>query len=70
MFRAEIAKTDAPVKVEVTLGGVARGYTPDTKNQYLIVKLNQSGKYSWSARRNGSQVASGDSSGGEVLIFV
>ena len=70
MFRAENAKTDDPVKVHITLAGVSRGYTSEIKNKYLNVKLEQSGKYSWSAKRNGNQVASGDSSGGEVLIFV
>jgi hypothetical protein len=70
LFRAENAKTDEPVKVHITLGGVARGYTPERKNQHLEVTTAQSGTYSWFARRNGETIKKGESSGGEVVVFV
>jgi hypothetical protein len=68
LFRASNAKTDDPIKVHITLGGVERGFTPDRQNEFLEVTVNQKGSYSWSARRNGTTVRQGDSSGGEIHI--
>lgn len=70
LFRASNAKTDEPIKVHITLGGVERGFTPDKPNQYLEVSVTQKGTYSWSARRNGSTIRKGDSSGGEIHIAI
>lgn len=67
-FRARNAKTGVPIKAEVTLGGRNRGYTPDSKNNWLIVETSQSGTYSWYAKYNGSKIDSGDSSGGVIEI--
>jgi len=69
-FIAKKMSTGEAVKVEVFLGGKARGFTPGTKDGYLIVETTQSGKYEWYAKRSGSKVDSGNSSGGSILIGV
>jgi hypothetical protein len=56
-------KTGDPVKVEVFLGGKSRGFTPGTRDGYLIVETTQSGKYEWYAKSYGTKVDSGTSSG-------
>lgn len=70
LFRAVNAQTDVPVKVHITLGGKERGYTPDRQNQFLEVQLSQTGTYSWHAKRDGKLVRSGDSKGGEIVVYV
>ena len=70
LFRAVNAKTDQPVKVHITLAGVARGFTPDRSNQYLEVTLSTTGTYSWYAKQNGSVVRTGESKGGEIVVAV
>lgn len=70
LFKAVKARTDEPVKVHITLGGVERGFTPDRANQYLEVHVSQRGSYSWSAKRNGSLVRKGESDGGEIIVYV
>ena len=67
-FRARHAKTGRPIKAEVTLGGTYRGYTPENKDNWLVVETSQSGSYSWYARHGGSKIDSGNSSGGEIDI--
>jgi len=69
-FTAKKMKTGEPVKVEVYLGGKARGFTPGTQDGYLIVETNQSGQYQWYAKRGGAKIDSGASSGGNILIGV
>lgn len=70
MFKAVKSSTDEPVKVHITLGGVDRGFTSDRPNDYLTVEVGQSGTYSWYAKRNGSKVDSGDSTGGRITVYV
>ena len=70
LFKAVKARTDEPVKVHITLGGVDRGYTPERANQYLEVQVGQRGSYSWYAKRNGSLVRKGESDGGEIVVYV
>jgi hypothetical protein len=69
-FIAKKMKTGDPVKVEVFLGGESRGFTPGTQNGYLSFETTQSGKYEWYAKRYGEKIASGTSSGGNILIGV
>lgn len=68
-FRARNAKTGEPIKVEIYLGGVDKGFTPDKENTWLMVETSQSGRYSWYAKYWGDKIASGESSGGEIEIL-
>ncbi len=69
-FSAKKMKTGDAVKTEVYVGGVSKGFTPDKKDTYLTVETKQNGKFSWYAKKNGSKVDSGESSGGKILIHV
>jgi|GEM_PF-6098404 len=68
-FRALNAITGQPIKAEVNLGGVPRGYTPTNKSDYLLVETTQSGRFSWYAKYAGKKVDSGSSSGGNIDII-
>ncbi len=69
-FSACNAKTGQPMKVEVHVGGVFKGYTSDRKNQLLPVKMKTTGTFDWYARKWGKVVARGRSSGGNITIVV
>ncbi|GAB2991021.1 hypothetical protein [Psychrosphaera aestuarii] len=69
-FEAKKMKTGAHVKVEVFLGGKSRGFTSERAGSPLMVETTQSGSFSWYAKRMGSKVDSGESSGGNILIAV
>jgi len=62
--------TGEAVKVEIFLGMKSRGFTPSTKDGYLIVETSQHGKFDWYAKKGGSKVDSGSSSGGNILVSV
>ena len=68
-FRARIAKTGEPIKVEIVLGGVSRGFTSDRKDDWMVVELSTSGHYSWYAKYYGNTIDSGESSGGTIDIL-
>ncbi len=68
-LRARNAKTNAPIKAEITLAGRNRGFTPDKKDTYLTVETAQSGKFSWYAKYNGKKIGEGESSGGKIEIY-
>ena len=68
-FRARNAETGKPVKVYVYLGGTGRGFTPDKKDEWLIVETSSSGSYSWYAKYGGNKIDSGSSSGGKIDII-
>jgi hypothetical protein len=67
-FRAVNAKTNQPIKANVFLGGVDRGYTKTSNNDWLTVETAQSGRFEWYAKYNGKKIDSGTSSGGKILI--
>jgi len=69
-FIAKKASTSEPLKVEVFLAGKSRGFTPGTSNGGLIVETTQSGSFSWYAKKGGTKVDSGESSGGNITIVV
>lgn len=69
-FHAVDAKSGTPLKCEVFLGGVQRGFTPDKRNEYLEVETKMSGTFSWYAKRYGQKVDSGNSSGGRIRIVI
>lgn len=68
-FRAVNSKSGGAVKVEVFLGGTSRGYTPDRKDSWLEVETSMSGKFSWYAKRGGTKIGSGESTGGSITIY-
>lgn len=67
-FIAKDMKTGDAVKVEIYLGNISKGFTPGRSDEYLIVETSQSGKYEWYAKRGGSKVDSGSSSGGNIFV--
>ena len=69
-FKAKNMKSGESVKVEIFLGGKSRGFTPSTRDGDLIVETSQSGSYDWYAKRSGSKVDEGRSSGGKILVSV
>jgi len=70
LFRAEKAETGEAIKVYISLGGVDRGFTPGVADKHLIVQVGQSGTYNWYAKRNGEKVGQGESSGGEIVVYL
>jgi len=69
-FMAKNMKTGDPVTVEVILGGKSRGFTPGKRDGYLTVETSQSGRFEWYAKKYGSTVDKGSSTGGNILIAV
>lgn len=68
-FRAVNAKTGQPIKANIYLGGKDRGYTKESKNDWLIVETSQSGRFEWYAKYNGVKIDSGSSTGGVVPVM-
>ena len=69
-FRARKAREGTPIKVAITLGGKDRGYTPDAKDQYLLVETQNSGSFTWSAHYFGKKIDGGNSCGGTIEIVI
>lgn len=68
-FQAVHAHTKQPIKTNVFLGGKDRGFTKDSKGDWLIVETSQSGRYEWYAKYHGQKIDYGTSSGGAITII-